>query len=86
MRSAALAGIEEKHLSLTASDLARIFERMCVRCPCIDRLAILEEGPTVQIVDPYAEHAREFARLLAPSREDSEANDQVVLAMSDAKS
>ena len=59
-KAAAIACLPEKHWSLTDEDLMRSFETMCKERPWLDRLAILENGPTVQIVDRYAEHPGEF--------------------------
>jgi hypothetical protein len=80
-KAAAIAGLPEKHWSLTDNDLVRIFETMCKKRPWLDRLAVLEDGPTVQIVDPYAEHPGEFATVVAIVPHDSsEANDEVVVS------
>ena len=47
-------------------------------------LAVLEEGPTVQIVDRYAEHPGEFVTIVAIVPHDSsEATDEVVVALQD---
>ena len=48
----------------------------------LDRLTILDDGPTVQIVDSYEEHAGEFGRLLAiVSHDESEDHDEIVLGL-----
>ena len=83
-KAAAIAGLPEKHWSLTDDDLVRIFETMCKERPWLDRLAILEDGPTVQIVDRYAEHPREFVTVVAIVPHDSsEENDEVVVSVQD---
>jgi len=44
----------------------------------------LEEGPTVQIVDRYAEHTGEFVTVVAIVPHDgSETNDEVVVSLQD---
>jgi hypothetical protein len=55
-KAAAIVGLPEKHWSLRDDDLVRIFEAMCKERSWLDRLAVLEDGPTVQIVDLYAGH------------------------------
>ena len=83
-KAAAIAGLPEKHWSLTDDDLVRIFETMCKERPWLDRLAVLEDGPTVQIVDRYAEHPGEFVTVVAIVPHDSaEANDEVVVSLQD---
>lgn len=52
---AAISGIQEKHWSMTGSDIARVFEKLRRDRPWLDRLAIFANGPTVQIVDKYAD-------------------------------
>jgi hypothetical protein len=80
----AISGLPEKHWSLTDDDLLRMFETMCKERPWLDRLAVLEDGPTVQIVDRYAEHAGEFVTIVAIVPHDgSEANDEVVVSVQD---
>ena len=81
--AAAIAGLPEKHWSLTDDDLVRIFETMCRERPWLDRLAVLEGGPTVQIVDQYAEHPGESVTVVAIVPHDSEANDVVVVSAQD---
>ena len=57
---------------------------MCKERPWLDRLAVLENGPTVQIVDRYAEHPREFVTVVAIVPHDgSEMNDEVVVSLQD---
>ena len=83
-KSAAIAGLPEKHWSLTDDDLVRSFERMCKDRPWLDRLAVLEDGPTVQIVDRYAEHPGAFVTVVAIVPHDpSEVNDEVVVSLAD---
>ena len=83
-KAAAIAGLPEKHWSLTDDDLVRVFETMCKERPWLDRLAVLEDGPTVQIVDRYAEHRGEFVTLVAIVPHDgSESNDEVVVSLQD---
>jgi hypothetical protein len=83
-KAAAIAGLPEKHWSLTDDDLVRIFETMCKERPWLDRLAVVEDGPTVQIVDRYAEHPGEFVTVVAIVPHDhSEANDEVVVSLQD---
>jgi len=78
----AISGLPEKHWSLTDDDLVRIFETMCKERPWLDRLAVLEDGPTVQIVDRYAEHPGEFVTLVAIVPHDkAEANDEVIVSL-----
>jgi hypothetical protein len=80
----AISGLPEKHWSLTDDDLVRIFETMCKERSWLDRLAVLEDGPTVQIVDRYAEHPGEFVTIVAiVPHEGSEANDEVVVVLQD---
>jgi hypothetical protein len=44
----------------------------------------LEDGPTVQIVDRYAEHPGEFVTVVAIiPRDNDEANDEVVVSVQD---
>jgi hypothetical protein len=69
---------------LTDDDLVRIFETMCKDRPWLDRLAVLEDGPTVQIVDRYAEHPWEFVTVVAiVPHDNSETNDEVVVSLQD---
>jgi hypothetical protein len=83
-KAAAIAGLPEKHWSLTDDDLVRLFETMCQERPWLDRLAVLEDGPTVQIVDRYAEHPGEFVTIVAIVPHDNEeANDEVVVSLQD---
>jgi len=83
-KAAATARLPEKHWSLTDNDLVRIFERMCKERPWLDRLAVLEDGPTVQIVDRYAEHPGEFVTVVAIVPHDSsETNDEVAVSLQD---
>ena len=82
-KAAAIARRPEKHWSLTDDDLVRSFETMCQDRPWLDRLAVLEDGPTVQIVDRYAEHPGEFVNVVAIVPHDSEANDVVVVSAQD---
>jgi hypothetical protein len=84
-KAAAIAGLQGKHWVLTDTDLARIFEGMCRNRPWLDRLAILTgSGPTLQIIDQYAEHRGESARVVAIVPHDaSEANDECVVELSD---
>jgi hypothetical protein len=50
----------------------------------LDRLALFENGPTMQIVDKYTERSGEFGRLAAVIPHDqSEANDELVLILND---
>ena len=81
-KAAAIAGLQEKHWSLTDNDLVRIFETMCRERPWLDRLAVLEGGPTVQIVDQYAEHPGESVTVVAIVPHDNyETNDEVVVSL-----
>ena len=81
-KAAAIAGMTGKHWSLTDDDLVRIFEKMSIERPWLDRLAMLENGPTVQILDRYAENTGEFATLLAiVPHDESETNDEVVVTL-----
>jgi Family of unknown function (DUF6166) len=81
---AAISGIHEKHWSMAGSDIAATFEKLCRDRPWLDRLAILDEGPAVQIVDRYAERSGEFGRLPAViPHDESEANDELVLVLAD---
>lgn len=83
-KATAIASIGEKHWSLTDEDLVTIFEKMSIERPWLDRLAVLEDGPTVQIVDQYAEHSGESVTVLAIVPHDqSEANDEVVIRLPD---
>ena len=83
-KAAAITGLPEKHWSLTDEDLVNSFETMCKERPWLDRLAVLEDGPTVQIVDPYAEHPGEFVTIVAIVPHDgSEQNDEVVVSLQD---
>jgi hypothetical protein len=83
-KAAAIAGLPEKHWSFTDDDLVRVFETMCKERPWLDRLAVLEDRPTVQIVDRYAEHPGELVTIVAILPHDgSEANDEVVVALHD---
>ena len=83
-KAATIAGLSEKHWSLTDDDLVNSFETMCKERPWLDRPAVLEDGPTVQIVDPYAEHPGEFVTIVAIVPHDgSEQNDEVVVALQD---
>ena len=83
-KAAAIAGLPEKHWSLTGDDRVRIFERMCGERPWLDRLAVLEDGPTVQIVDRYADHPGEFVTEVAIVPHDhSETNNEVVASLPD---
>ena len=83
-KAAAIACLPEKHWSLTDDDLVRIFETMRKERPWLDRLAVLEDGPTVQIVDRYAEHRGEFVTLVAIVPHDhSETNDEAVVSLQD---
>ena len=83
-KAAGIAGLPEKHWSLTDDDLVRIFETMCKDRPWLDRLAVLQDGPTVQIVDRHAEHAGEFVTVVAVVPHDaSETNDEVVVSLQD---
>ena len=83
-KAAAIAGLPEKHWSLTDDDLVRRFEMMCKERPSLDRLAILEHGPTVQIVDQSVEHPGEFVTVVAiVLRDNDEANDEVVVSVQD---
>jgi hypothetical protein len=43
---AAISGIQEKHWSMTGSDIARVFEKLCRDRLWLDRLAMFEDGPT----------------------------------------
>ena len=83
-KAAVIAGLPEEHWSLTGDDLVRIFERMCGERPWLDRLAVLEDGPTVQIVDRYADHSPEFLTVVAIVPHDhSETNNEVVASLPD---
>jgi hypothetical protein len=53
-------GIHEKHWSITGTDIAAVFEKLCRDRPWLDRLAVFEDGPIVQIVDKYAERPGKF--------------------------
>lgn len=57
---AAISGIHEKHWSITGTDIAAVFEKLCRDRPWLDRLAVFEDGPIVQIVDKYAERPGKF--------------------------
>ena len=82
-KAAGIAGLE-KHWSLTDDDLVRIFETMCKERPWLQRLAVLEGGPTVQIVDRYADHPGEFVTVVAiVPHDNSEINDEVVASLQD---
>jgi hypothetical protein len=84
-KCAAISGINEKHWMMSDSDIVAVFYKLVQDRPWLDRLAILDEGPTLQIVDFYAEYAWEFGRLLAiVPHDESENNDEVVLAVSDS--
>jgi hypothetical protein len=84
-KAAAIARLQGNHWVITDTDLARIFEVMCRERPWLSRLAILTaRGPTVQIVDQYAEHRGESATVLAIIPHDElEANDECVVVLSD---
>jgi hypothetical protein len=70
---------------MTEVDLAAAFHKLSRSGPWVERLAILDDGPTVRIVDRCAEHAGRFGRLRAIiPHDDSEANDEVVLVLQDA--
>jgi Family of unknown function (DUF6166) len=60
---AAISGIHEKDWSMTASDIARILEKLCGDHRWLDRPAVSEDGPTMQIVDRYAERSGNSAGL-----------------------
>ncbi len=78
-KAAAIAGMSQNHWSLNDDDLIRIFEAMCIDRPWLERLAVLEDGPTVRVVDRSAEHAGEFIRVRAiVPYDESETNDEVV--------
>lgn len=82
-KAAGIAGLE-KHWSLSDDDLVRIFETMCKERPWLQRLAVLEGGPTVQIVDRYADHHGEFVTVVAiVPHDNSEINDEVVASLQD---
>ena len=53
------------------------------RAAVADRLAVVEDGPTVQIVDRYAVHPGEFVTVVAIVPHDIEANDVVVVSVQD---
>jgi hypothetical protein len=57
---------------------------MCIARPWLQRLAALEDGPTVRIVDRSAEYAGELisVRAIVPY-DDSEAHDDVVGVLAD---
>jgi hypothetical protein len=83
-KAPAITSLPAKHWSLRDEDLVRIFETMCQERPWLDRLAVLEEGPTVQIVDQSAEHPGEFVTVVGiVPRDNDEANDEVVVAVQD---
>ena len=83
-KAAAIVSINQNHRSLNDDDLIRIFEAMCNDRPWLERVAVLEDRPTVRIVDRSAEHAGEFisVRAIVPY-DDSEANDEVVGVLAD---
>ena len=83
-KAAAVSGINQNHWSLNDDDLIRIFEAMCIDRPWLERLAVLEDGPTVRIVDRSAEHAGEFVKVRAiVPYDESEAKDEVVGVLAD---
>jgi hypothetical protein len=82
---AAISRIQEKHWSMTSSDIARVIEKLGRDHPWLDRLALFDDGPTMQIVDKYAERFGEFGRLAAViPHDESEANDELVLILNDS--
>jgi hypothetical protein len=81
---AAISGIQEKHWSITGRGIALVFEKLCRDHPWLDRLAVFEDGPTVQIVDRYAERSGKFGRLATViPHDESEANDELVVILND---
>ena len=79
---ATIAGITEKHWTMTDGDIAAAFHKLCGARPWLDRLAIFEEGPIAQIVDLCVEHIGEFGTLCAIVPHDaSEDNDEIVLVV-----
>jgi hypothetical protein len=64
-KCAAISRISEKHWMMTATDIVAVFQRLLRARPWLDRLAIVDDGPYLQVVDSYAGHAGEFGRLLA---------------------
>src|SRR5579883_627449 len=79
---AAISRIQEKHWSMTGSDIAHVIEKLCRDHPWLDRLALFDDGPTMQIVDKYTEGYGEFGRLAAVvPHDESEANDELVLIL-----
>ena len=69
---------------MTGSAIAHIFEKLCRDRPWLNRLALFEDGPNMQIVDKYTERYGEFGRLLAVlPHDESEANDELVLILED---
>jgi hypothetical protein len=83
-KAAAIAGLQKKHWSLTDNDLVRIFETMCKERPWLERLAVSEDGPTVQIAGRYAEHPGESVTVVAIVPHDRhETNDEVVVSLQD---
>jgi hypothetical protein len=83
-KRAAISVIREKHWMMTATDIVAVFQRLLRARPWLDRLAILDDGPALQVVDSYARPAGEFGRLLAvvPQGE-PEDGDEVVLVLAD---
>jgi hypothetical protein len=79
---ATTAGITEKHWTMTDSDIAAAWHKLCGARPWLDRLAIFEEGPIVQIAYPYVEHTGEFGKLCANVPHDASGDiDEIVLAV-----
>jgi hypothetical protein len=73
---AAIAGIHEKHWSMADSDITAVFHKLSRSHPWLERLAIVDEGPIVHVVDPCAEHEGKHGRLRAIiPQEDCDAND-----------
>ena len=69
---------------MTGRDIERVFERLGWDHPWLDRLAVFEDRPTMQVVDKYTERSGEFGRLAAVIPHDqSEANDELVLMLND---
>jgi hypothetical protein len=82
---AAIAGIREKHWSMTEVDLVIALHKISRCRPWLERMAIFDKGPTVQIVDHYAEHAGGTGTLLAViPHDDCEVNDELVLLLDNA--
>jgi hypothetical protein len=69
---------------MESSDIAAVFEKLLRDRPWLDRLAIWDQGPALQIVGKYAGRSGEFGRLSAViPHDESDANDELVPVLAD---